>query len=258
MFNRSIISMIVLACFISACGASGSNNSAEDPTPNITPASLGTKVNLTYNFQIQLAEGKTIHDPYVFPKEYTVPLYVQDNGSVSLRARDFPKMVLRICPTGTPRTDCDVTITSDDQDLGTGLDMVMDLCGINNPHSGCGSADGTIFSGKLIDDGSLSISGIAVRVRIFHLNEGPNGNTALATSSGFIADLPRITATVQTTDIITSTLKAYGEKILGKDISLTAGGVIPANMPELGDSSYVVTMEGSFDQEPLPLLNKAD
>lgn len=258
---KKLCLIFTLAGFIS-CGSSGGDSSTTgtDNTPsnaseNQNNSAIGTKLNLSYNFQIQIADENGINTPYSFPKNYTAPLYINSEGSVTIKAREFPKMVLRICPKGSVNS-CDIYINSTDTDLGNGLDLVLDLCGFSKSHAECGPNDGTTFSGSLTDNGSLSISGIAVRVRVFNLDGGPNGNTASVTAGGFISDMPRITVSLKTNpDISINGLHAFGNEVSDRDVTLIGGGVIPANMPELGSASYVITLDGTFNQAPLDLLN---
>lgn len=255
MFKKLSILCLCFALF-SCGGGSGSSSSDSDTTPDDPNASvLGQRLTLSYKFTIQFSDEQGIQNPFEFPKTYATPVYVSTDGIVTLRARDFPKMVLRICPQGSPRNDCDVYVETDDQDIGSGVDLVLDLCGINNSHSQCGLNDGSRFTGTLSDDGSFNIRSIAVRVRLFNLNDGPNGTTASSAATGIIADLPRIVTTIQTDPSVRfGGITGVGEKIEDTLVTLVAGGVIPAKMPELGGASYVVTLDGSFSQAPLDFL----
>jgi len=38
-------------------------------------------------------------------------------------------------------------------------------------------------------------------------------------------------------------------------VTLVAGGIIPTSMPELGGAHYLSTMTGTFDIDPLTLLD---
>ncbi|EKD42075.1 MAG: hypothetical protein ACD_73C00343G0001 [uncultured bacterium] len=256
--KKQFLILCLLALTVACGGAASSDSSGNtDNSANTsqTDNTLGTKLNLTYNFKIQVSDSGGVHEPYVFPQEYTTPLYVKSNGTVTLRAKDYPRMVLRICPTSSARSDCDIKVNTDD-DIGSGIDLTLDLCGINNSHSQCGDGDTTNFAGLLASDGSLTINAVAVRVRVFYLNnDGPTGYSASDTATGFVSDLPRITASIRTNpDIISGGLKAFGQKVTDTDITLIAGGVIPSDMPDLGDASYIVTMEGIFDEAPLDLI----
>lgn len=241
---------------LAACGGGGgSDGSGIDPSAaqNQPEADLGQTTNLIFKFSVQVAapSDATIPPLLSFPQFYSVPLHIKPNGEVTMIAREFPTMILRICPSVSNLTGC--TVRSDDDQVGEGIDLVMDLCKHTATHAACGT-DATQFHGSLTDDGSLSILAIDVRARVFLLGSGPDGKTAKESDGGFMADLPRMTVAVHTDRASSGALTADGLKVTDTEVRLVSAGLIPKDMPEIGKSSYLSILEGHFTVDPLDFL----
>lgn len=251
--------LISLALCLAACG--GSSDPATDPNPDeendgssSNVSALGSVAHLTYQFSTQTATDDGILQ-IDYPETYMTPIYIKPDGGVTLLAREFPRMVLRICPTDTADENCDVKV--DLPSVQQQLDLVFDLCGKDLTHSQCGDdgGDPTTFEGSLSPEGRLVITSIDVRIRVFLIVDGsPNGYSALDTDAG-ILPLPRLEVVVQTDpEISTGILSGIGERVSGFNVKLVAGGIIPEEMPELGGAHYLTTMTGTFDVDVLGLL----
>lgn len=249
------LAIFLLFFTITACAGSGLDEDDEfdeDPDPGLS--ALGSSVKLTYQFSNQLSTDDGDFPEFVYPTEYEATFYIKDDGEVSLRAKDFPRMVLRICPSDTTMTDCDILFDNDA--VSFGIDLVLDLCGDGLDHDDCGDSDPTIFKGTLTSEGRLVIPTIAVRSRIFLVGtSGPDGRTADDTDSGILPTLPRLITVVRTDPAIeTGELEGIGERVNDRSVKLVAGGIIPDGMPELGGAHYLSTITGTFDVDPLSFL----
>lgn len=245
---------------LAQCGG-GAENGGIDDDLNPDLSALGTRVNLTYSFINRIDSPDNAFDSQIdYPTSFSVPLYVLPNGLVSLRAADFPKMRLRVCFPGSNAPLCDVRATQN-IDLGVdgaedAFDLVLDACGQGRADKDCGEKDPTIFLGALQSNGSLTVNGIILRARIFLIKAASDGERAAATDRGLMV-LSRIPVRV-TTEAVTAagagSLSGTGIRLANRQISLVAAGVIPASMPELGNSQYQGSLSGEFDIDPLMIL----
>lgn len=252
-------STLVLSLFLSvltaACGSSDSSshhssepNFVESPT-TINKADLGATTSFTYLFNLKIdAEGDAYDFNINYPQAYTVPMYVQENGKVSLIANEFPKMVYRACSSDTTRSDCDIKY----DDLGSDMDLVIDLCGFDNEDDECGSSDTTVFDGQLTEQGLLSINAVSLRVRIFPTNSSNNGQTASATDAGFV-HLSRMMIKVTNSSVESGSLLATGTRLVDSASTLVAAGIIPVDIPLVGGAHYAASLDGNFSIDPLTL-----
>lgn len=241
---------------LAACGGSSSNSGGSDtPNPSTNDnSSLGTLTHLAYDFSIQLERSGKKTTTFDFPSTYSVPLRIKSTGQVSLLTREFPRMVLRVCPVDSTRKDCDIKVDASEDSIGTGADLVMDLCGIGRAHENCGDDDPTVVTGILSSSGSLTVSSMPVRLRVFFLSGSTNGITATDRDPGIFGDMPRIVASIRTGVATSGPLTAQGMPVIDTEITLVAGGLLPNSLPELGGYGYVATMNGSFDNPPLDIL----
>lgn len=249
---------ITLALCLAACG--GSSDSANDPNPDeetdgssSNVSALGSVAHLTYQFSTQTATDDGILQ-IDYPETYMAPIYIKPDGGVTMLAREFPRMVLRICPIEAADENCDVTV--DSSIVAQQLDLVFDLCGKERTDDGCGDdgGDPTTFEGSLSSEGRLVIPSLDVRIRVFLLaGNGPDGNSALDTDQG-VLPLPRLEVVVQTDpEITTGILSGIGERVEGFNVKLVAGGILPER---LSSAHYLTTMTGTFDVDVLGLLSE--
>lgn len=258
---QHLLLLIVLTVSLSQCGGGGGEERDEViPEPGIS--GLGTSLLLRFTFSFQ--SGRDIvcvtapcgtGTTFAFPDEYAVPLYLDPTGELTLRAQEFPRMVLRLCNLSTDRDDCDLRLN--DNRLSQGADLVLDLCGSDRNDDECGDEgdDPTLFEGSITPEGRMLLTGINVRIRVFLLGtSGPDGHSASDTAGGILL-LPRLTVVTQTDPAInTGILSGIGERIADQTVTLVSGGILPAEMQELGGTHYLSTMIGTFDVDPLSLL----
>lgn len=257
MLKKVCAGILVIVFF--GCGSTvedGDTGDTGDTDANI--AALGTQVLFAFNFSILLSNGESDFPEFRYPDSYILPLYLQSNGTVHVRARDLAPMILRVCPTTVSSLECDVF--SDAEGIGAGLDLVVDLCGVNNGHAQCGVTDTTVFQGSLNRSGQLILSSLGIRMRVFLLGtSGPEGDEAPASAGGFIPDLPRLNVTVTTGDVNTGLLSGSGQLVTNNQVILVAGGVLPEltiseDLPDLSGYHYLAELAGVFNQNPLNLL----
>ncbi|MBI2339795.1 MAG: hypothetical protein HYU99_05460 [Deltaproteobacteria bacterium] len=235
---------------VSCGGIESSDNTNNAESDEITPSEAGTPAILIYFFETQLDSDDDLFDfAFPYPDSYSVPLYVQGDGTVTLFARDFPAMILRICETDDD--DCDVTY----EGLGIGeVDLVLDSCGRDLEDDECGEVDDSAFTGTLSADGSLTIGGIYIRARIFAVSGASDGFTADPGDTGLLPDLERLVVRVTTGSVATGDLAETGSSINDGAIKLVAAGLIPDSMPTIGGVHYISSLTGTFDIDPLGLL----
>lgn len=253
----------ILASFLFLAAACGGSSSTDEPevTPNITPtgtSSSGTKVNFNYQFTVATESNSMALDTsIVFPNSggFNVPLSVQSNGIVSMKAADFPRMVLRVCRTGSASANCSYFYTPDETVLDAGdVDLVFDACSAATDAE-CGAKDASLFTGTLKADGTMNINSIAIRIRVFAVTDSLDGFSANATQGGLLS-LPRMIVAITTDTVTTGSLSATGSKVAGKKVGFVGAGVIPSSMPYIGGLAFLSTITGSFDVDPLGLLAK--
>lgn len=242
------ICLLVLSC---SSGGSDSSNQNNDDDVDANVSALGSQVVLSYEFEGALV-GDDLNVTLPFPDTYSMPLYIQDSGSVSLRAKDLPRMVLRICDSSTTRSDCDMEL--DDIDLD--VDLVFDACGeqTDTDHSDCGDSDSTIYTGSLSSDGTLFINAIAMRIRVFAVTSSLDGYSASDTDEGLLPDLERITVKITTGSVSSGGLSDTGSPISNKQVTLVSAGIIPDDMTMVAGASYLGVVDGTFNIDPLSLI----
>ena len=246
--------LIPILCLLisTGCGNADSFNRSDngDDGADISVSEAGTAVTFTYFFETQLDSDDDLLDfAFPYPHNYSVPLFVQKNGTVTLFARNFPPMVLRICEVAS--SDCDLMF----DDLGIDkIDVVLDSCGRELDDEECGEGDDTAYTGTLSNDGSLTINAISIRVRVFAVTGSSDGFTADAADTGLIPGMERLVVKVTTGTVTTGDLAASGSRVNASAVKLVAAGIISDDMPTLGGVHYISSLTGTFDIDPLGLL----
>ncbi|MDO8519593.1 MAG: hypothetical protein Q7T11_05460 [Deltaproteobacteria bacterium] len=247
-----ITALFLILTVVSCSNGSGeAEREADLGGPQVS--AMGSPALFTYTFLSKSTYGEEVVD-LIFPETYTVPFYIKPDGQVTVLAREFPKMVLRICPTSSADPLCDVPM--DAKGLGEGVDLVMDVCGEEQGHAECGPKDGSFYEGSLNEEGHLLVAALEVRIRVFLLDgDGPDGFEASVTASGLFPNLPRLKVVMQTDpEIRTGILSGIGSRVAEKAAVLVAGGIIPEGMEALSGEHYLAALDGTFDLKPLDLL----
>lgn len=238
-----------LSCGSSTSGGDDLRMLDEEESP--VSSNLGNLTRLTFQFEIRTdsSTNDNLDLQILHPQSFVIPVYIQEDGLVSVKAGEFPKMVLRLCRVSSSTANCDVR--TDDVDFD--VDLVLDSCGSDRTDIQCGSADPTVFSGLVQSDGFVLVNAIAIRVRLFVAGTSSDGYTAGSIDPGLIV-LERIEVSVSTGEVTMGSLMATGALLENSTIKLVAGGLIPASMPRLGGANYLAILQGTFDVDPLSLL----
>lgn len=246
------IFILIFLTFLS-CGSEMSNPFDDDSDEGTNPdvSELGTPVVLTFLFETQIdsEEDDTLDFAIPFPDTYDVPLYVGSDGFISLLANEFPRMILRVCKTNSTSDNC----TTEFDDIDFDIDIVLDSCGADVDDDECGSSDDTIYTGTLNSEGGISMNAIVIRIRLFAVTDEGDGTTADDTDTGLLV-FSRLTARVTTGVVESGSLTESGSRINNRGVKLVGAGNIPNDIPTLGGAHYVSSLTGTFDIDPLALL----
>jgi len=250
-----LLFFITSSLFLGACASSTSgeeNDDAETPASSANLDDLGTAFSMDFVFAIAIDSLDDAYDVATdFADTYEITLYIQADGTASLVANEFPTIIYRICELTTTRTDCDAYTDATDQDV----DLVIDACSYADDAL-CGDTDETVISGTLASSGRFFMSDVPMRSRIFAVTSSTTGRSIDETDSGLIDVDPL------TTDLTTGTvtinggdgLSATGSPLSNREITIVGGGIIPASYPVLANSYFMGTIVGTFDQDPLTIL----
>lgn len=251
--------LIFCAGWLAGCATTSelSTNEPENPEANLTALGNAVPLNFELAVQIKSDSDSSINFQIPFPSLYSAPMYVTSDGTISMIASEFPRIVYRVCQTDSTDSEC-MAFYSGLDDTKFDIDFVIDSCGKDISDKYCGDTDGTIYNGILSDDGSIYINGISLRIRIFYASSSPNGYTATATNTGLTFDPPlsRMTVNISTANVSSgSSLSATGSRINDDgEVTLVSAGIIPYNFPAMGGAHYVSSLTGTFDIDPLSLL----
>lgn len=258
--------LIGLALF-AACSAAELPELTEDD-PNADAVVNGTPVRLAFNIALALdATDDGFDFDFEFPDDYSLRMYINQDGTVAILANDFPRMVYRLCAQGSDKDGCHSYYDEDDYDIETGgndFDLVIDSCGSAMADEDCGAPDDTAFTGTLLSDGTLVIENMEFRVRIFLVSEELDGYTAEDSDTGLLTsdDSIRLTISRITTGAVAINagdhLAAEGAAVENSMVTLVGAGVIPSSVPDLGGSYFIGTINGIFSYDPLELLDESD
>lgn len=251
------MSLFVITSFLFFGACANSTGSDENADPEIPSSSanlddLGTAFSMDFVFAISIDSLDDAYDVDTdFADTYEITLYVKPDGTASLVASEFPTIIYRVCELTSSRTDCDTYTDATDDDV----DLVIDACHFADDTL-CGDTDETVVSGTLATSGRFFMNDVAIRSRIFAVTSSTVGRNIDETDSGLIDVDPL------TTDLTTGTvtinggegLTATGSRLSNRDITIVGGGIIPASYPVLANSYFIGMIVGTFDQDPLTIL----
>lgn len=255
--------MLILQVLSVACSASTVAEQLDEEL-NENASISGSAIKLSFDFTVQLDSIDDGFDYTIdYPHHYDAIFYFDSDGTTMLAANDFPRMVYRICAENSDTDDCDKYYNPDDYDVateGNDIDIVVDACGANVDDSLCGEDDETVYTGTLDANGTLRLDNVSFRVRFFIATAETNGQTADDSDTGLILseDSIRLTISKITTGRVSisggDNLSATGSPVTSREVILVGGGIIPSDVPALGGSYFIGTMDGTFSSDPLELL----
>lgn len=264
MSNRKlIIKYIFILCIsLSIISCSDNNeNSNNNPDTNTSPEpadpNLSTET-LLFNFGLLVQaespddDGLSITIPFLEQK--TLPISLKPNGSISIKARDFPRYVLRLCKLGSQIDNC----TQESSQVPTDLDLVLDLCGFEEPDENCGrdGGDNTLSLGKINDDGSVSLLQVPFRLRLFAVTDQLDGFTAEDTDLG-LSESDRIPVNLVTGTSSTSLLAGSGSRLNENILHLVGTGYSNSGDGNpLQDAHLLFSLIGQLNKNPFDFMNQ--
>lgn len=246
-----VLMVLMFLAALMACGGGGSGgDSSADTSVTPTSSALGTQVNFDFSFSLKLnsLEDNDLDMDITLLDDFILPMYVQSNGIVTVAAKEFDRIVFRVCAPNTNEDFCDRKVKG----LTDNVDLVIDLCGVSVDDADC-DTDSTVFKGSVSPTGAIIVNSVAIRVRAFFVRDDLDGFQADDEDKG-IATLPRLVLKLTTGSVTTGTLSGVGSSISGSNATLVAGGILPEKMEELSNAHYLATLVGSFDISPLSLL----
>lgn len=249
---RRLLVIIILALGLSACGGSGLDTVGTGGATSATDVpSFEANTELSFTLTIAIDSADDDLDFAIdLENPYTMPLKIEGDGTVNVRAQDIERMVYRVCALNSQTPDCDThteLITGD-------FDIVIDSCGRFVGDENCGGDDDTIYSGLFSADGSLSIDDLSIRMRIFLVTDEQDGTTADDTDEG-LAAMNRLIIDLTTSKASAGSLSAEGSEWDGQKIVLVSAGTISSTVETLGGSDFATLLTGTFSPDPFTLLD---
>ncbi len=236
---------LLFSCF-AACGGgttapstSGSGSASENADSN-------TNLNLSFSLDMILDASDEAPDLEIsLDDAYTLPLFLDSDGSLTAMATDMPTMIYRVCATDSTRTGCD---TFSDLTVGLDVDLVIDACGRLIDNDDC-ATDTTEFSGSIDADGTMEINDLSIRVRAFLITGTASGSTADEEDSGLLT-FNRIVIDLTTGSASTGDYAEVGSPVENSEVTLVAAGTIATDSEDLSTTGFIATLTGSFDEDP--------
>lgn len=259
--NLSFVSNLIFILFFGVlslgllnCGGNSSSNNSPFNTGGSTEPSGASSTNnssssnngLNYTLVVEI-DGEDLDLDVNLKQRYDLDLTIESSGRVIVYAQDFPKMVYRVCTTGSKTSFCDAY--SDDTG-GLDIDVVLDSCGRLVSDANCGNSDSSFFTGQLDDDGQMSIDNLSVRMRIFAVTDELDGFSASDSDAGLLV-MNRLIIDLTTGFVSAGAFQATGEAVEDGDVTLVSAGSLSSTIPTLGGADFIATLEGEFEQDPL-------
>ena len=180
---------------------------------------------------------------------YSLPLQISDENEIAIQAKDFPKIIYRICDVGSSSAICDSYTDA----LGFDIDLVIDSCGKLKSHSECGQQDNSTYIGELKSNGEILIENISMRTRIIKVSATSDGYTASDADVGLFS-LEKITVTLSTDSKELNGITFDGALYQNNKAKLIVSGQIPSSTPFLGGGEFVGEIDGQFSSDLLNLF----
>lgn len=248
--------LVILLSLPAACSqtTTSEEDNASSPTGNSSTSEddFDANINLTFNIDILLeAEDDATTLEISLNDDYTLPLHLDSNGDLTVRAKDMPTMIYRVCATGTTQTGCD---TYSDLTSGLNADLVIDSCGRLVDNADCGTSDDTTFSGSISDDGSMIINDLSIRIRAFLVTSTSSGSAADDGDAGLLT-FHRMVMDLTTTTVSTNDFTQTGSSITNKTVTLVATATVATTSTDFESADFIATLTGTFDVDPLGMID---
>lgn len=256
--TTQFVLIIFMGSFIAltmACGGATSNDTdSNTSSTNSTESANNFTTNLKLSFNLTLTIDALDDDLdliITLVDAYSMDMNLAQDGTITIQAKDLPKMVYRVCALDSTESDCD---TTSDATGGFDVDLVIDSCGRLVDDRDCGSSDDTIFSGELDNDGNMSIDDISLRIRTFAITSDSNGFTADDTDEGLLV-FKRLIIDLTTATVSSGDLIQTGSLVSSNEVTLVSAGSISSTVPELGGADFLAVLEGEFNKNPFNLMD---
>lgn len=249
--KQSFVKLLLGICLIFNglhCGSAATPTSDDSDTgqdESISSSVNNNSLNFLLNIQIN-ADEDSFNIDYAKPLE--LPLAIDDDGNITIAANAVPKIVYRICTEDSTTSACDAR---SDLTGGFDLDLVIDACGRFVANENCGTSDNTTFNGKITQTGTIALSQLSIRVRVFAISNTSNGFTATTDQQGLL-DLNRLLLSLTTNDAASGLLSVSGMAVDQDnwEVILVGAGKLPSSNEALGGADFAVTILGAFANNP--------
>lgn len=252
MNHKLVIWIIAILSLLPACGGGGTASAPASQTQSTSSPSTNNNLNFAFQMSLSLDSPNDGLDLDLFLDDiFNLPLSVNQQGTLTLKALQVPRIVYRVCTSQSNLSQCDII-----SDLvGFDLDIVIDSCGRFISDANCGS-DTTQFTGSINNStGAILINNVSIRLRAFAITNSLNGFNASKSAEGLIP-LKRMIIQLTTGQQSSGALTISGSALNQKNATLVAAGKLASNIENLGNSDFIVILEGQFDSNPLSLISQ--
>lgn len=241
-----VLLSVLTGLFVS-CGGAG----PAGPVTAVTSHSAAQSSNTTLTFSLTLTLNSSNDDYDVvlnIPGSHDLPLWHDaENNSITLAARDFPRLVYRICHLESVTQGCHGYTDM----LGFDVDIVIDACGRFLDNSLCGENDATEYAGIWDEAGNIFVENVAMRTRLFVVSPDEDGYQASDQADGFV-DFNRTVVTLTTGLGQIGEMAGTGSPVdENSNVTLIATGSVKNNPITVGgstlsDTEFLGIITGQF------------
>lgn len=241
----------ILSCGGSQTASDNKDSTASENTSETaddTTDDFQTNLSLAYTLSLEFDSADEDYDNLSvnIADSASMNMKLSTDGTITVRAKDFPNMIQRICTPDTELTNCDYESDA----LGVDFDIVVDSCGRLVSDSKCGDADSTTYTGYMSNAGDMALDNISIRTRIFFITSSSDGFSADITDTGAM-EMKRMIVNLTTDSVSVGDLVATGSPIVDSQVTLVASGTISETTAKLGGANFIATVQGKFDQDPI-------
>lgn len=245
--RQILFQLFVLTGFLASCG--GSNSPSPVAAVTSVSGASGSNTTLTFALSLTLNSDNDNHDVVLnIPGPHSLPvLHDAANGSITLAARDFPRLVYRVCHLASTQNCQGYTDM-----LGFDVDIVIDACGRFLDNALCGENDFTEYVGVWDEVGNILVEDVAMRTRLFIVSDDEDGYTTSDQADGLV-DFNRTVVTLTTGIGQIGEMAAEGSPVdADGNVTLIATGSVTNNPITVGnatlsDTEFLGIITGRFD-----------